>query len=138
MTRQRRVILEELEKSREHPTAGELYDLVRQRLPRISLGTVYRTLDLLAASGLAQKLELSGAPARFDGRVEGHYHIRCLSCGRLDDIHPGPLPDVRGTLQAHSTFRVTGLRLECTGICPDCSGETDAPPRTEDRKSTQP
>lgn len=51
MTRQRAVILEELRKTATHPTADELYSIVRRRLPRISLGTVYRNLDFLADSG---------------------------------------------------------------------------------------
>ena len=74
-TRQREVILEELRKLRSHPTAPVLYEIVRRRLPRISLGTVYRNLELLAKSGVVRKLELSDSEARFDGnkvaRIDG-------------------------------------------------------------------
>ena len=68
-TRQRQVILEELQKLTSHPTAAVLYDIVRRRLPKISLGTVYRNLELLARMGMVQKLELAGGEARFDGNV---------------------------------------------------------------------
>ncbi len=78
LTKQRKVIVEELTKSTDHPTAGDIYDTVRKRLPRISLATVYRNLELLAAHGVIQKLELCGSPARFDARRDGHYHIRCV------------------------------------------------------------
>ena len=69
MTRQRPVILEELKNLTTHPTADELYSMVRRRLPRISLGTVYRNLEILSEMGLAQKLESAGAQRRYGGDV---------------------------------------------------------------------
>ena len=82
MTTQRQVILEELRKLKSHPTAGELCQIVRQRLPRISLGTVYRNLEILSRSGVVLKLDVAGLEMRFDGTVDNHYHVRCLDCGR--------------------------------------------------------
>ena len=67
MTRQRRVILEELRKVKTHPSADEIYEIVRKRLPRISLGTVYRNLEILSESGDIQKLEPGCSLKRFDG-----------------------------------------------------------------------
>ena len=67
MTRQRMVILEELRKVKTHPTADELYAMVRTRMPRISLGTVYRNLDFLTESKEILKLESAGSIRRFDG-----------------------------------------------------------------------
>ena len=66
-TRQREVIMEELAASKSHPTAAELYQTVRRRVPNISLGTVYRNLDLLSQAGTIQKLDTIGSEARFDG-----------------------------------------------------------------------
>ena len=60
MTRQRRVILEALRGTTSHPTADEVYEMVRRRLPRISLGTVYRNLEILSGEGLVAKLEMAG------------------------------------------------------------------------------
>ena len=71
-TPQRKVILEELQKAASHPTAAELYEIVRRRLPRISLGTVYRNLELLSESGLIRKLSMGSAEARFDGDLEDY------------------------------------------------------------------
>lgn len=86
MTRQRAVILEELRKTKSHPTADELYSIVRERLPRISLGTVYRNLDFLADSGEIRRLEAAGSTKRFDGDISWHQHVRCLRCGRIGDV----------------------------------------------------
>ncbi len=76
LTTQRQVILEELGKVTSHPTANEVYDMVRKRLPRIGLGTVYRNLELMAESGLILKLEVGGTQKRFDATTDLHYHIR--------------------------------------------------------------
>ena len=67
-------------------------------MPKISLGTVYRNLDLLARLGMIQRLEMAGAETRFDGTVRPHNHVRCLGCGRIDDLAGPPLdlpPDER-------------------------------------------
>ena len=77
MTLQRKTILEVLRQTDFHPSADEIYMMVRERLPRISLGTVYRNLEVLSESGFIQKLELGGTIKRFDWNPEKHYHIRC-------------------------------------------------------------
>ncbi len=120
MTQQRRVILETLRILRTHPTADEVYAVVRRRLPRISLGTVYRNLDELTRCGLIRKLDMGGAPARFDGDTAAHCHIRCLRCVRLDDVS---VKSAKVHLQAvsHATgYQVFGYRLEFEGLCPEC------------------
>lgn len=120
MTRQRMVILEELKKVRTHPTADELYALVRARLPRISLGTVYRNLDFLAENGEILKLEAAGSIRRFDGDLRPHQHIRCTLCGRVGDVMPSvPVPDI-ADLQVEG-FTATRARVEFEGVCDACS-----------------
>jgi len=120
MTRQRMVILEELKKVRTHPTADELYAMVRARLPRISLGTVYRNLDFLAETGEILKLEAAGSIRRFDGDIRPHQHIRCTNCGRVGDVMSSvPVPDIAG-LRVEG-FTATRERVEFEGICDACS-----------------
>jgi len=121
MTRQRKVILEELLKQNSHPSADEIYQIVRRRMPRISLGTVYRNLEVLASMGKIQKLELSGALKRYDWNTNKHYHIRCLHCDRVDDAPIAPLNQLENDLYGATVFEIIGHNLEFTGLCPECS-----------------
>lgn len=121
MTKQRRIILDELRKLTSHPTADELYEIVRRRLPRISLGTVYRNLEVLSENGDIQKLESAGNQKRFDGNAQAHCHVRCLRCGRVGDVM-GPVsgPSWEG-IEAPG-FTVMRAEVEFYGICDACSG----------------
>jgi Fur family ferric uptake transcriptional regulator len=119
-TQQRQVVLEELRKLTSHPTAAELYEIVRRRLPNISLATVYRNLEFLTKMNVIQKLETSGSKARFDGDVSSHYHVRCTRCGRVDDIHGLPADLVGGEVSNFTSYEILGHRLEFVGICPEC------------------
>ena len=120
ITKQRKVILEELKKTTSHPTADEVFLMVRQRLPRISLGTVYRNLELLSENGLIQKLDWSGRQKRYDGNFENHYHIRCLNCGRVEDVLINPLAVIEETFRTVTDYQVLGHRLEILGLCAHC------------------
>jgi Fur family ferric uptake transcriptional regulator len=121
MTQQRRVILEELRKLDTHPSADEIYEVVRHRIPRISLGTVYRNLEVLSELGEIQKLELSGLLKRFDWDTSKHYHIRCVRCSRVDDAPIAPLNQLDNELYGATVFEIIGHNLEFTGLCPECS-----------------
>ncbi|HJX32284.1 MAG TPA: transcriptional repressor [Thermodesulfobacteriota bacterium] len=120
ITKQRQVILEELKKTASHPTADEVFLMVRQRLPRISLGTVYRNLELLSENGTIQKLDWSGRQKRYDGNFENHYHIRCLNCGRIEDVLIKPFSVVEETFRANTDYKIIGHQLEVLGLCADC------------------
>ena len=119
MTNQRLIILEELWNMKTHPTADELYAVVRQRMPRISLGTVYRNLQTLAADGKIRMLKDSGR-MRFDSSLHDHYHVRCLSCGRVDDMPESAVKGLRENMSEKTDYRIVGFRVEFVGICPDC------------------
>ena len=120
MTRQRRIILEELRGNHNHPTASEVYELVRRRLPRISLGTVYRNLELLSEQGLIRKLELGNSQRRFDAATENHYHLRCVGCGQVKDAPVEPVTTMESALRGVSDYEIIGHRLEFIGLCPAC------------------
>jgi len=126
MTRQRKVILEELRKVNTHPSADELYEMVRKRLPRVSLGTVYRNLEILSESGNIQKLEPGCSLKRFDGNPSEHCHIRCVSCDRVVDAPM--IPDLEIDLeQVNSTdYKIIGHRLEFLGLCPQCAHKSNS------------
>ena len=124
-TKQREVILDELVKLCTHPSADELYGLVRKRLPRISLGTVYRNLELLSREGVIARLETGGAQRRFDAQTGDHQHIRCVSCGRIEDCEGSAGRIRRDARVARGTgYRVLGRRIEYIGICPACRKKT--------------
>lgn len=120
LTPQRRVILDELRGVRTHPTADEVYELVRRRMPRISLGTVYRNLEILAGLGLIRKLEVAGKQKRFDADLVPHHHVRCVACGRVGDVFSADLGDLAGAFQGHTDYTIIGHRLELLGYCPSC------------------
>jgi len=121
MTRQREVILGELKKLDSHPTADELYARVRKRLPRISLGTVYRNLDVLSELGVVHKLEFAGKQRRYDGCCEEHYHVRCLGCGRIDDVPAQRSGAILRQIRRKLHYEIIGHRLEFVGYCPRCA-----------------
>jgi len=123
LTTQRQIILEELGKVKTHPTANEVYDMVRKRLPRIGLGTVYRNLELMSETGIILKLEVGGTQKRFDATVDPHYHIRCLSCGRVNDIELPVMEEINKTAAEISQYQVLGHHIEFSGICGDCSSQ---------------
>lgn len=125
MTRQRRVILGELRKHNDHPTADMIYERVRKHLPHISLGTVYRNLEILTALGEIQTLEMSGTQKRYDGIPQKHYHIRCIYCGSMDDAPIAPLNRLEDELYGATVYTIMGHRLEFMGLCPECSKNED-------------
>lgn len=127
MTRQRQVILEELRKFMHHPCADEIYEVVRKQLPRISLGTVYRNLEVLSELGEIRKLEFGGTIKRFDGDPEDHYHIRCSLCDRVDNVPMPRLKDIEARINLETDYRIIGHRLEFFGLCPECARNMVSP-----------
>ena len=113
-------MLDEVRRSQSHLTAGEIFERVRRRDPRIAYGTVYRTLHLLAEHGLIQELTFADQASRYDGRVERHDHVHCLDCGVLLDV------DVPVALMAlhvaaeQSGFDVSSHHTVFSGTCPSC------------------
>ncbi len=120
ITKQRQLILDELMSVTSHPTADELYQMVRKRLPKISLGTVYRNLEIMSDCGIIQKLDIGGTQKRFDGNAETHYHVRCMLCGKVDDLDIPPDFNVEKAAGKVTDFTILKHRLEFTGVCPRC------------------
>jgi len=95
--------------------------MVRRRLPHISLGTVYRNLELLARGGAIRKLRLGSAQSRFDGDTSDHCHVRCMVCGRVDDVAIKPLRAIENAFHRVRHYHVLGYTLEFTGVCAHCA-----------------
>ena len=122
LTGPRRLVLDVVWGTDTHPTAEAVHQMVRRRLPRVSLGTVYRNLRLLVALGLVK--ELPGPHARFDGNLSDHHHFTCLACRRIADVD-GPLtePHSRALVSRVASsggFSVTHHRIEFYGRCAAC------------------
>ncbi len=120
MTNQREMILLELRKSKEHLTADELYERVKKSMPRISLATVYRNLEILSEAGLIAKLEVSGRQKRFDSEITDHDHIYCMQCHRVDNFTLDRKKLRLDSVQTAKGYKITGYRLEFAGLCKDC------------------
>ena len=123
MTKQRMVILEELSKVRSHPTAYDVYEMVRSRLPQISLGTVYRNLEQLSSCGQIRRLDLGQGKRRFDAATDDHIHISCQACGRVDDVPLNPdkgIATIKDSVSSQSGYDILGFNMDFKGICPDC------------------
>lgn len=123
-TRQRQAVLEVVRESHDHPDAAAIYAVVRSRIPSISLGTVYRTLEALASEGAIKAIGPAEA-TRYDGNLEPHQHLRCRSCGQLIDL-PNLGPDLAKELQkAHPELVVETVDIQYQGLCPKCSHKTE-------------
>lgn len=122
MTKQRRVILDILRSTDTHPTADWIYDKVRNVLPRISLGTVYRNLRVLKETGDILELNYGSTYSRFDGNPGLHYHFVCSSCGQVFDIPLPPLDGIEQQVENALGAKVDFHRLEFYGRCHSCSG----------------
>jgi Fur family ferric uptake transcriptional regulator len=120
MTNQREIILRELRKSKRHLSADELYDIVKKVMPRISLATVYRNLEILSEAGLIGKLEISGRQKRFDFDVSDHDHIYCVVCHKVDNLDIERKNVDSEKLGVAVGYTITGYRVEIIGICPEC------------------
>ncbi len=121
-SRQRESIKEYLMNTTEHPTADTVYMHVREEYPHISLGTVYRNLNLLADIGEATKITTAFGGDRFDGRTEPHYHMACTHCGRVIDldIEPEHFNEVNEMAQRHFEGHIESHTTLFYGTCPDC------------------
>lgn len=119
-SRQRESIKTCLMSRYDHPTADELYMSIRNEFPNISLGTVYRNLNLLVELGEIRKLNYGDGPDHFDADVAPHYHFVCKGCAAVLDLPMEPLQAVNETAAECLGCRVDSHDILFTGICPDC------------------
>lgn len=119
VTDQRRLILEAVRGTDAHPTAEGVYRQVRRRLSRISLGTVYRNLKLLAQEGLIQELDGRGF-GRYDGNTTRHDHFTCQVCGQIYDLAAPVDRRLDRRVASRTGFEILHHRVEFSGRCPAC------------------
>jgi Fe2+ or Zn2+ uptake regulation protein len=125
-SRQRELILETLRSSSKHPTAEELYGDLKKVMPNLSLGTIYRNLNLLADLKQISRLEGAGSNSiRYDARNDEHCHLICTVCNKIQDVDLEYFSPVDTTLQDKLGFKVKEHGIVLKGICSDCVQENN-------------
>jgi Fe2+ or Zn2+ uptake regulation protein len=125
-TKQRQAILEVIERHGGHLTADEIYKLVRRRFPRLSLGTVYRNLRVLAAHGSVRELDFGMAITYFETVKDSHYHLICRVCHKITDAEMPIERRLKAVVEKASNlggFRIEEHRLDFIGVCAACQSK---------------
>lgn len=120
-SRQRESIKNYLDTHRTHPTAETVYLDIKQDFPNISLGTVYRNLNLLADMGEILRISPGNGPDRYDGNAEPHYHFICEECGTVLDIDLEPQINLNEIANQQFNGTITGHVTHFFGLCPECN-----------------
>jgi Fur family peroxide stress response transcriptional regulator len=120
-SRQREAIKEYLSSTKEHPTADIVYMHIRQEYPNISLGTVYRNLNLLASQGEILKINCQDGSDRFDGNPKPHYHFICDKCNRVLDLDMESIDHINKIAGAGFAGKIEGNVTFFYGLCPECN-----------------
>ncbi len=123
-SRQRERILSWIRASESHPTAGEIHRGLLPELPALSLGTVYRNLEVLVADGEVYEVPGHVGASRYDGNPDPHHHFHCEHCGRILDLDvPVPRGLARRVVRDHG-LHARRDRIAFFGLCPACEAET--------------
>jgi Fur family peroxide stress response transcriptional regulator len=120
-SRQREAIKDYLSGTKAHPTADTVYMNIKEAYPNISLGTVYRNLNLLAEQGEILKINCQDGCDRFDGNPKPHYHFLCKGCGRVLDLEMESIDHINEIAGANFPGKVEGHVTFFYGLCPECS-----------------
>ena len=123
LTRQRQAVLEEIRGREDHPTAGEVFEGARKRLPSISFATVYNSLRYLKEAGLIHEIRFGDGASRYDRETDRHDHAICSTCGKLVDFDLPQCGDLLRVAARKSKFKPESVHLTLRGICPDCCSE---------------
>ena len=122
LTRQRKVIIDCLRSLKTHPTADDIYPPLKKIVPTMSLGSLYRNLDVLTREGMITRLDMFGDSKRYDGNTEEHLHFQCVKCGAVSDYESEKACEIRNSilslLRSEPTIHSVSVHLK--GVCPKC------------------
>ncbi len=130
LTRQRRLVLEVVRRSHDHPTAAQVYQRVRRHHPGIAYATIYNALRWWVERGEVREFISGHATARYDPCSERHDHALCTRCGRLMDTQARVAPEVLRAVRRRTGLHVLSYQVQFFGICRDCLRRKKARPRT--------
>lgn len=125
-TKQLQAIRRYTESVKTHPTAEEVFTVIVEEIPEISLRTVYRNLNKLSQEGILRKIQVPNAPDRFDSTLEPHQHILCTECGEFIDVFMNNEERLLEEIHGLSGYTITGIDVVYRGICPDCNKEKNS------------
>jgi len=120
LTKQRREVFEVLTAQRDHPTATEVFVRVKEKVPGISLATVYNCLETLTHSGLVRQVNLDRSPSRYCPNLEEHAHFHCESCGQISDTAIKDPLALEASLALPMGSRIHRTEIAIRGLCPSC------------------
>lgn len=124
LTSQRKAVLEALKEARGHPSAEDVYLIVKKKNPKVALGTVYQALSVLEEIGIIGAKYWSESPTRYDLNTDPHLDIRCQNCGEVSEIPGVELADLEARIRENTVYEVRKTRLAIEGICPECRGKS--------------
>lgn len=120
ITPQRVLILETMREAGGHLDADEIHRLAKQKAPRLSLSTVYRTLAVLKEAGLVDELHLGEEHHHYEIKGDGHHHLICQGCGKVVEFECPFSQDLLRDLGEEHDFEITGIHLDLVGYCAEC------------------
>ncbi len=120
LTSQRRAVLEALREAGGHPSAEDVYLIVKKKNPRVALGTVYQALSVLEEIGVIVPKHWAESPTRYDLNVEPHLDIRCIRCGEVSEVQGVELDELEETIRKNTPYQVTRATMVIEGLCPSC------------------
>lgn len=120
LTSQRKAVLEALGESRGHPSAEDVYLMVKRKNPRVALGTVYQALSVLEEIGVIGAKHWAESPTRYDLNVEPHLDIRCTGCGAVSEVPGVEVGDLEERVREATPYEVTRAAVVVEGLCPAC------------------
>lgn len=120
-SKQRELILNTVLHNRIHPTAENVYKLLKNDYPELSLGTVYRNLNFLAENNMLKKINVPDGSDRFDGTLARHQHLICRKCGKVTDISVDELLAIQSNILKNTGFEIDIDTLAFEGICKECA-----------------
>ena len=121
LTKHRREVYDALLEKRDHPTAIEVFLRVKERLPRISLATVYNCLETLTACGLVKHVNIDRQSARYCANLEDHGHFFCDECGVVIDVPLKPKMRAQDPWELPQNAVVSHQEVALRGLCPECA-----------------
>jgi Fur family ferric uptake transcriptional regulator len=123
LTRTRRLIFEEIFSSKEvHPNAYEIHQRLKKKGKKISLATIYRTLNLLVKSGLVSEIDLGENHSHYEPEIvkSAHGHMVCISCGRVQEFSDDKVLSILNNIGQESRFKTDKFSIQVFGYCKSC------------------